>query len=418
MASPPCGDLVMPGALEGIRVLEFSELIAAPLAGMLLGDMGADVIKVEPREGESARLTVRSSVAESRAFMAVNRSKRGMAIDLKTSPAQAIVQRLVPTVDVVIVNYRPETATTLGIGYETLRAFNDRLIYVDNSAVGRRGPASQLPGYDLIVQAMSGLMASGGRGEGDIPLPINPPVIDLATGIAIAWAVCAALFARTRDGTGQKIETSLLATSLLLQGANFLQIADPAMQPPAEQDWTRLSYPYYRTWRTADGMVSVAAVTPVMRRRFEEVVGVLHPLHTQRDIPRNSPEAATMTRQFIAELTDAMAVRTTQEWLDAFEQAHVPAGQYRAVEDLVDDPQVRANDLVVDLDHQALGSVTMVGPIVRMSGTPTAARRSSPTIGQHNEEVLGEIGYSGAEVAELVRLGILSGDPERPASSH
>jgi crotonobetainyl-CoA:carnitine CoA-transferase CaiB-like acyl-CoA transferase len=403
---------VTPGALEGVRVLEFSELIAAPLAGMLLGDMGADVIKVEPREGESARLTVRTSVAESRGFMAVNRSKRGMAIDLKTPEARAIVHRLVATVDVVIVNYRPETALTLGIDYETLEPLNRPMIYVDNSAVGRRGPASHLPGYDLIVQAMSGLMVSGGRREGDIPLPINPPVIDLTTGIAIAWAVCAALFSRTRNGMGQKIETNLLATSLLLQGARFLRVASPDVQPPAEQDWTRLSYPYYRTYRTADGMVSVAAVTPVMRRRFEEAVGVVHPLHTQRHIPRDSPEATAMTEQFIADLSDAIRTRTTSEWLDEFEKARVPAGECREVEDLVDDPHVRANDLVVDLDHHALGPIAMVGPILRMSGTPTAARRPSPAVGQHNQEVLSELGYTPTEITELVRLGVVSGEPK------
>jgi len=394
---------VMPGALEGVRILEFSELIAAPLGGMLLGDMGADVIKVEPVSGESGRFVVQSA-ADSRGFLALNRNKRGVAVDLKTLEGKAVAHRLVSTVDVVIVNYRPETATTLGIDYETLQPLNERLIYLENTAVGRRGPESDRLGYDLILQAISGLMHSGGRSEGDIPLPINPPVIDLATGIIIAWAVCAALFARERDGVGQRLETSLLATSLLLQGTNFLR----ATGPPPDPDWTRLSYPYYRTYRTADNMVTVAAVTPVMRRRFEEAVGVVHPLHSQRNIPRDSLEAAAITRQFVTDLTTTLALRTTDEWLDIFGEAGVPAGPYRNVADLVDDPQVRANDLAVELDHPVLNGITMVGPVVRMSGTPTSARQSPPTIGQHNADVLAEIGYSPVEIDDLVQQGILS----------
>jgi crotonobetainyl-CoA:carnitine CoA-transferase CaiB-like acyl-CoA transferase len=171
----------MPGALDGVRILEFSEAIAAPMAGMLLSDMGADVIKVEPPGGESGRHVVQSA-ADSRGFLALNRNKRDIAIDLKSLEGQSVIHRLVPTVDVVILNYRPETAAALKIDYETLEPINHRLIYADITAVGRRGPDSRRPGYDLIVQAISGLMAAGGRMEGDIPLPINPPVTDLTTG--------------------------------------------------------------------------------------------------------------------------------------------------------------------------------------------------------------------------------------------
>jgi formyl-CoA transferase len=395
----------LPGALDGIRILEFSEAIAAPLGGMLLGDMGADVIKVEPPAGESGRHVVQSA-ADSRGFLALNRNKRAIAIDLKDPEGQAVIHRLVPTIDVVIVNYRPDTAAALRIDYETLAARNDRLIYADITAVGRRGPDSRLFGYDLIVQTISGLMAGGGRADGDIPLPINPPVTDLATGIVIAWAVSAALFARERTGSGQKLETSLLASALLLQGTQFLRVTGP----PPDPDWSTLSYPYYRIYRTADGMVSVAAVTPIMRRRFEEAVGVIHPLHTRKDVPRGSAQAAAMTQQFLTELTEAMTRRRTDDWITIFEQAGVPAGRYREVDELVDDPQVRANDLVVELDHPDVGAITMVGPVVSMSATPTAARSPSPTIGQHNAEVLAEAGYSSAEITHLVQRGILSGD--------
>jgi formyl-CoA transferase len=394
----------MPGALDGVRVLEFSEAIAAPLSGMLLGDMGADVIKVEPPSGESGRHVVQST-ADSRGFLALNRNKRALAIDLKSAEGQAVIHRLVSTVDVVIINYRPETARALKIDYPTLAAINSRLIYADITAVGRRGPDSHRAGYDVIVQAISGLMAAGERSEGGIPLPINPPVSDLSTGIVIAWAVCAALFARERTGAGQKVGTSLLASALLLQGAQFLRVTGP----PPDPDWSALSYPYYRSYRTADGMVSIAAVTPVMRRRLESATGVVHPLHAQRQVRRDSPEAAAMTSRFLEELTETMSRRTTDEWLKVFDDSGVPAGRYRVIGELVDDPQVRANDLAVDVHHPQLGAITMVGPVVDMSATPTTARHAPPTVGQHNADILTEVGYSAADVAELVERGILSG---------
>ncbi len=400
-----------PGALDGVRVLEFTEAIAGPLAGMLLSDMGADVIKVEPPTGESGRHVVQST-ADSRGFLALNRNKRDIAIDLKSNEGQAVIHRLVATVDVVIVNCRPETATALKIDYPTLGTINSRLIYADITAVGRQGPDSHRAGYDVIVQAISGLMAAGERSQEGIPLPINPPVTDLASGIVIAWAVSAALFARERTGVGQQVGTSLLASALLLQGAQFLR----ATGPPPDPDWSALSYPYYRSYRTADGMVSIAAVTPAMRRRLESATGVVHPIHARRDIRRDSPEAAVMTCEFLAELAEAMSRRTTAAWLEIFDQAGVPAGPFRVVDELVDDPQVRANDLAVELDHPLLGSITMVGPVVDMSGTPTAARQAPPTIGQHNTDILTEIGYAAADVDELVRLGILS-DAEPGTSS-
>jgi formyl-CoA transferase len=310
----------------------------------------------------------------------------------------------VPTVDVVIVNFRPETSSKLRIDYETLRAINHRLIYAEITAVGRRGPASHVSGYDVIVQAISGLMAAGGRADGDIPLPINPPVADLTTGIVVASAVSAALFAREHSGMGQKVETSLLAAALLLQGPQFLRVTGP----PRDPDWSRLTYPYYRTYQTADGMVSVAAVTPNMRRRFEEIVKVVHPLHAQKHIPRGSPEAEALTTQFILDLSNAMVRRPTDEWMLEFQRAGVPAGPYRVVDDLVDDPQVRANNLTVGLHHQDLGDMTMVGPVVGMSETPTAARSAPPQVGQDNEEILFESGYSLEEIARLIEVGVLS----------
>src|SRR5256885_4202237 len=263
----------MAGALEGIKVLELSEMIAAPFAGMHLGDMGADIIKIEPPSGESWRLTAPFAPKESRVFMALNRNKRDIAIDLKTEEGRAVVHRLVPSMDVVLVNYRPDTHTKLGIDYETMRSLNERIIYVENTAMGRRGDQSHRPGYDLIAQAVTGLLVSGGRKDDEgLPVPLTPAIADFGTGLTMAMAVCAALFARERTGLGQKVEATLLGTSLAFQGAGFMRTGLPTSADTERLDTDispaqrRALAAYYPVYRTKDSTIAIACLTPVLRR--------------------------------------------------------------------------------------------------------------------------------------------------------
>ncbi|MCH8849878.1 MAG: CoA transferase, partial [Chloroflexi bacterium] len=211
----------MAGPLAGIRILEFSEIIAGPFAGMLLSDMGADIIKVEPPEGEPWRLIAQFIPTESRPFISLNRGKRDLAIDLTKPEAKEVVRRLVPDMDVVLVNYRPDVAEKLGIDYEVLSALNPRLVYCDNTAFGRNGPQSHRPGYDIIVQGLSGVMALEGKTLNGLPLLNALPVADLSTGIMMTSAICAALFVRERTGRGQMIETTLLGSALSVQNSAF-----------------------------------------------------------------------------------------------------------------------------------------------------------------------------------------------------
>lgn len=402
----------MPGALEGVRVLEFSEIIAAPFAGMQLGDMGADIIKVEPTGGESWRLANQFAPDESRAFLALNRNKRGLALDLKTDAGREVIYKLLPSTDVVIVNYRPDTPANLGIDYDTLRALNERLIYIENTAMGRQGPYSHRPGYDLVAQAMTGLLLTGGRLDDDgIPLPLTPAIADYGTGLTIAFAVCAALFARERTGKGQKIEATLLATALALQGGGFMRTrveTGRTVEGDASdaRRQARAMNAYYRVYATKDSLIALACLNPVLRRKAAEAIGVEDARHS-RTIPRDSDEGRRVAQEVTTAMTKRLAERTTAEWLDVLDSAGVPAGPINRVADMADDPQVLANELAVQLDHPVVESVTMVGPIVKMSETPPRARFASPTLGQHNDEILTELGYAEADIARLRTDGVL-----------
>ena len=215
----------MAGPLAGIKILEFTQIIAGPFGGMLLADMGADVIKVEPLEGEPWRLALQFIPGESKTYMSLNRGKRSLPLDLTRKEATKIVHDMIPDVDVVIVNARPDVPANLGIDYDTLSRINPRLIYCDNTAYGRRGPDSYRPGYDLIIQAMTGLMAAEGKIRDGVPQLITATAVaDYATGIAIAWGACAALFHRERTGQGQRVDTSLLASGLAVQTAGFMEV--------------------------------------------------------------------------------------------------------------------------------------------------------------------------------------------------
>lgn len=441
----------MAGALEGVRILEFSEILAAPFGGMMLSDLGADIIKVEPLEGESWRHQGAGfAPGESRSFVSLNRGKRGLAVDLKRDEGRRVIYDLVPSADVVIVNYRPDTPARLGIDYETLSALNPRLVYVHNTAFGTTGSDRLRPGYDIVAQAMTGLMAAEGKTDvtGNL-VPINPAVADMSTGYVIAWATCAGLFSRERTGRGQRIDTSLLATSMGLLTGSVLRMPDtpdptgigevPARLAAARaagasfeelanirsaafaRGWG--ANPYYRCYTTADSVIAVGALNDVLRSRLAACVGVSDPRLTDPTLPRIGPEATAIAAEVTAAMTAALLQRTTAEWLAEFDRAGVPAGPVRFPEELADDPDIVANGLVVDLDHPIAGLVRMVGPVVRMSDTPPAASRPSPIVGQHTAEILAEAGYPPERVAALEAAGVVrtarppAPDPRSAASA-
>lgn len=420
----------MPGPLDGVRILEFTEIIAGPYGGMLLADMGADVIKVEPPWGEPWRFGLEFVPNESREFISLNRGKRSLPLDLSKPEALEIVYKLIPEVDVVIINARPDVAVNLGIDYETLSAKNPRLIYCDNTAFGRKGPNSYRPGYDLIVQAMSGLLASEGKMLNGVPQQIQSTAIaDYATGITIAWAICAALYHRERTGRGQMVETTLLGSALGVQTGRFINV-DVVDHAPRQEFFAsleqmrddgasfdeiygqyraklspRIGNVYYRTYQARDGILAVAALSDRLRKRVADMLG-LRDIRFDPGYDPTSAESVRFAEKLAIEAEAAFRTKTVEEWLEAFDEIGVPAGPVRFVEELIDDEQVVANDLVVDMEHSVAGPLKMVGPLMTMSDSPLEAKRASPALGEHTDEILGSLGLTDAKIQALKDGGV------------
>ena len=421
-----------PGPLDGISVVEFSTMIATPTAGMLLADMGANVVKVEPPWGDLWRYAQAVLPTEGRPFLAYNRGKRSITLNLSRPEAAAIVRRLARQADVILANNRPDVAGRLGIDYETLAAINPALIYCEGSAFGHRGPDAHRPGYDIIIQAMSGIATSEGKVADGVPQHIvASPLVDSACGLAQAWAVCGALFARERSGhgRGQKLEASLLGTGLMMLGMRFVRIDDldrePHTQIRAALDAMRAAgvpYPelldvyqaqhfqspgniYYRFYQTADGMLVVGCLNEALRRKLLAVIG-LRDIRFDAGYDQHSPEAAEFGAQLMTDAEAVFRAGTNDQWLARLDAAGVPAGPVRFVEEMFDHPQVTENNLAVDVSHRDLGSVRMAGPLVSFSETPLQAG-DLPALGEHTAAVLEELGYGADEIARWRADGVI-----------
>lgn len=385
----------MSGALEGIRVVELAHIMAGPVAGLMLADLGADVIKVEKLPGgdDTRRMAPPMLGDQSAAYLMMNRNKRGLALDLKTERGQAILRKLLGTADVLIENYRLGTLDRLGFGYDAVRALNPRLVYCSLSGFGRTGPYAARGGFDLVAQGMSGLMGITGEAPGRAPVKVGAPVTDITAGILAAMGILAALQARARTGEGQLVDTSLFEAGIV---QTFWQTAialATGNSPGPLGSGHPLNAPY-QAFPTADGWINVGAAN---QKSWLKLVECLEAPHLAQD-PRFASNADRMANlpALVAVLAPLFARRNTESWLDLFEKAGMPAGPVLSIRDMLADPQTRAREMVVTTEHATLGRVETLGAPVKLSATPARVERAAPVLGQHNDEIFRELGFGSA----------------------
>jgi crotonobetainyl-CoA:carnitine CoA-transferase CaiB-like acyl-CoA transferase len=385
-------------ALAGLRVLELSNQLSGPYCAMLLGDLGADVIKVEhPDGGDSARLMGPKIHGESAPFMTFNRNKRSITVDLKSPEGLAIVRRLAARADVVVENWRPGTAARLGLGYEDVRALTPRVIYCSISGFGQTGPYAARGGFDRIAQGMSGLMSINGEEDGP-PLPVPIPIADIGTGMFGLIGILAALTHRDRTGEGQMIDASLLETPIawsVYEAAHFFGTG----QAPARLGQGHRTNAPYQAFRTADGWINLGGGS----QQFWPTICKVLDVEPLIDDPRFTTPGLRVKhrRELEALLQPRFRAQPSSVWLERFEAAAVPAGPILTYDQVFADPHVKAREMAVDVEHPTAGPTRVLGIPFKMSRTPGAVRRPAPTLGQHTDEVLRELGYDAASIGDL-----------------
>lgn len=389
----------MTGALHGITIVDLSNWIAGPFGTMLLGDLGAEVIKIESPAGDGCRaLGPPFQQGEAHFFMGVNRNKRDIIVDLKTVAGQDVVRDLAQRCDVLVQNMRPGVAESYGLGYEALRTSNPRLIYVTNTGYGTRGPLKDMPGFDLVMQSIGGVMY---RGEEQPEVYRYFPPADMATGMLIAYAVCAALYHRTQTGVGQLVDTSLFGTMLALQSGILFFGAEP---PPFTVHEIAPYIPTYRAFRDAEGQYfTVAALSEEQWRRLCTVVG-LTALGTDERFD-SLLKRLNAAEELIPLLQSKFGEQPRTHWVAALNAQSIPSGPVYAHADLRRELHVHEMQLLPRLHHPVAGEIQMVGLPVVFHGTPASIQRPPPMHGQHTEEILHELGYTEEKIQTLQRTG-------------
>ena len=390
--------------LSGVKVLEFTSAMAGPFAAMLLADLGADVIKVEPFEGDSSRDWGPPFYAEkySAYFASANRGKRSIVVNLRSEGGRDVVRRLIKTADVMIEAYRPGTADRLGIGYKDASSINPRIIYCSISGFGQYGPFRDYPGYDLVALAMSGLMDLTGEPNGE-PVKFGVPIIDIVTGLYCVISVLAALMVREQTGRGTYIDLSLMDSALSIlthQAAHYLASGEV----PRRLGSAHSSIAPYQGFKAGDGGYFVVAVgTEKLWQEFCRAIGREDLINDPRF--RTNPDRVIHRPELVEELEKVFMTKPRDYWVELLSRHGIPVAPVLNVKEAIESEHTRARGMLLELRHPRIGVVRVMNNPIKAQGIETTSTTPPPMLGEHTEEILRELGYTQEQIQKLRQDG-------------
>lgn len=392
------------GPLAGMRVIELAHIMAGPVCGLMLADMGADVVKVEKMgHGDDSRRFLPPDIkGESAAFMMMNRNKRGIELNLKHEQGKQVLLHLLKEADVVIENYRHDTMARLGLDYDTLKAINPGLIYCEISGFGRTGPYQERGGFDLIAQGMSGLMSITGEAPGRPPVKSGAPVSDITAGILAAMGVSAAYAHKLQTGQGQRVDTSLFEAAIVQTYWQSAIALATGVSPEPMGSAHPLNAPY-QSLATKDGWINVGGANQANWLRLLTLIDAEH----LAEDPRFLTNSDRMKHRavLVIELEKRFTQRDTAEWVTVLNEGALPAGPVLSINEMHEDAQTQARDMVPEVEHPVAGTMRTLGLPVKFHTTPGGVKRAAPVLGQHTREVLVEAGYDDAAINAMNEAG-------------